>query len=149
MTGRNFYIEEIINNMQAMRRSFFMQKTGSSEALKEWGDITMSQWAVIAVLTKKEKIGITELAKNLNISRSAATQFVDELVGKGYIVRSGKKNDKRALELEFAEKYKKKIIEMRKKKMIRFKKIFSALDDKELMDYANLNKKLTNNILKK
>ena len=151
MKTRKQYIEEIIRNLHAIRGKFAARWRSKSnkQNIGFGAKITSSQWMALATVMRNENISMTGLAESLGISTSAATQLVDELVGKGYLVRTGKPDDRRALSLTLSAICKKKIGDMKTKHAKRFEHMFDALTDDELKQYATLNKKITESIFKK
>ena len=103
----------------------------------------------LAAVMRKENVSITELAETLGVTASATTQLVDELVIKGYLMREDKTGDRRTLSLSLSDKCKKKFGDMKTKHIDRFMRMFDALTDKELEQYAAFNKKIAESILKK
>jgi MarR family transcriptional regulator, organic hydroperoxide resistance regulator len=154
MKTRKQFTEEIMGNMHSIGRKFALgwldksDKTIKSDR-DEGAHITSSQWMALAIVMRKRNLNITELAETLGVTASAATQLVDELVTKGYLVREDKTGDRRMLLLSLSNKCKKKIGDMKARKMDRFAHIFDALTTKELEKYANLNKKIAESIFKK
>lgn len=153
MKTRKQYIEGITEDMQIIRRKLVAQwsakpyKLGDDKNLRI--KITSSQWSALAIVMRHEKINITELAEMLGVTASAATQLVDQLVVKGYLVREDKVSDRRTLSLSLSNLCKKKISEMRAKHTDQFKYMFDVLSDKELEQYDSLNKKIIERILEK
>lgn len=152
MKTRKQYIEEIMRNMHAIRGKFVAKwRSKSNKQNMGFGfgaKITSSQWMALATVMRNENISMTGLAESLGISTSAATQLVDELVGNGYLLRVGKSDDRRALSLTLSATCKKKIGDMKTKHAKQFEHMFDALTDNELKQYAMLNKKIVESILK-
>jgi len=144
---RKQYIEEIIGDIQVIRRKFAAQWPTKSHTQNI--TITASQWGALVIVMHHEKLNITELAEMLGVTASAATQLINQLVAKGYVVREGKVGDRRTLSLSPSDLCKKKIGEMKAKRMDQFKYMFDVLTDKELEQYAKLNKKIIGGILEK
>lgn len=151
MKTRKQLIEEIISSMHAVRQQilslWLSSKTYNDKPAES--HITSSQWMVLVTVMKNKDINITNLATSQGISTSAATQLVDQLVEKGYLLRAANSEDRRILSLSLTKKAEKNINEMRSKRAIIFKGIFDNLTDKELEQFASLNKKIADNLLKK
>lgn len=151
MKTRKQLIEEIISSMHAVRQQIFSlwlsSKTYNDKTAES--HITSSQWMVLVTVMKNKDINITNLATSQGISTSAATQLVDQLVEKGYLLRAANSEDRRILSLSLTKKAEKNINEMRSKRAIIFKGIFDNLTDKELEQFASLNKKIADDLLKK
>ena len=151
MTSRQQYIESIIESVYAIRRKLMVcgsAKVSVRRPQKEHS-ITHSQWAVLAVVIRLKHAGIKEIAEALNMTSSAATQLVDELVKKEYLLRKGDAKDRRALSLTLSDMCKTQMNELKSKRIERFITIFDGLNDKELAQYASLNKKIASGILNK
>lgn len=142
---RKQYIESIVESMHAIKHKLIActKKSSASDAKHA---ITHSQWAVLAIVTKKQHVGVKEIAQTLGITSSAATQLTDELEKNGYIVRKGNEEDRRALSLELSPSCHKHMQDMRKRRMEQFTEMFSRLSDTELEQYAKLNRKITEDI---
>ena len=150
-TSRKENTESIMDGMQALRRKMMAGYLKHSKLGAV--DITPSQLAVISIVMEKEKlqnrVGLKIVAETLGITSSAATQLVESLVKKGYLVKQSDAKDRRALFLEIPPKFKRKMTAMKAKVAARFTKMFDALNDKELALYAKLNEKIVRNILNK
>jgi DNA-binding MarR family transcriptional regulator len=142
---RKQHIESIVESMHAIKHKL-IACTKKSAASDTRPGITHSQWAVLAIVTKKENVGVKEIAQTLGITSSAATQLTDELVKNGYIIRKGNEQDRRALSLELSPLCKKHMQDMRTRRMEQFTEMFAHLSDTELAQYAKLNKKITDSI---
>ena len=67
-------------------------------------DCTYAQCHVIWETAQENKISVIELAARLNISKSAVSRTVDDLVNKGYLERTPNPNDRRYVDIELTEK---------------------------------------------
>ncbi|WP_158513482.1 MarR family winged helix-turn-helix transcriptional regulator [Dehalogenimonas formicexedens] len=104
-----------------------------------------SQWLALILISRQEGIGIKELAAQLGISSSAATQLVDGLVAKGVILRQTSPDDRRALRLSLPEESRQKIEAMKVQRLERFCAVFSSLDDDEFRTLIGLLDKVVTN----
>ena len=158
MKARRHYIESITDGMYAIKREFLRQ--GFAKVVEsgkpclpvknDAAHITSSQWAVLAIIIKKGgDVGIKEITTELGITSSATTQFVDGLVNKGYLVRKDNAADRRIRSVTLSDKHKKNIDNMRAKSIKQFAAMFDALTNKELAQYAALNKKIVDSILQR
>ncbi len=129
----------IMESMQVVRRRLMVRKTIT--------DITFSQWAVLSAVMKMKRGGIKEIATELDITPSAATQLVDELVLKGYLLREGSDRDRRAIFIKLSPKQEKNLKDLKAKRLKKFNIMFRVLDDEELRTYAVLNKKIAVGLL--
>ena len=108
--------------------------------------IPASQWMVLAAVMRSDDLTISDLSDLLGVSSSAATQLVDVLVTKKYLVRKESARDRRARSLSLTETAKKKLVEMKNEYLTRLGPVFDALSDVELKQYAALNKKIADHI---
>lgn len=147
MTDQKKQIEEIIKCMHAIRRKLaseggYFKGAGAKR-------ITPSQWYVLLMAERNKNIGVKEIAGLIGITSSAATQLINELVKKGYLIRKGKLEDRRALNIILSDKSKKQIRFMKKEGLKKLIMIFGVLSDNELKAYCQLNKKIADRILGK
>jgi len=101
---------------------------------------------VITFIHRRDNTNIKEIADNLNVTSSAATQLVDGLVKNGYLKRLSDENDRRAIKLILTEKTKKQAAEIKTKFRQKFASMFEVLNDKELAEYYKLNRKIISNL---
>ncbi len=67
-------------------------------------DLPYSDVLQLFIINHKENMTISELAERLNLSRPATTQKVNELTGKGLVVKTQSTEDKRVTFLSLSEK---------------------------------------------
>jgi DNA-binding MarR family transcriptional regulator len=143
VTDRKNQVEAFLHSFHAIRHRLL---TGGY-LLSAKNQIPNSQWMALRVVRQHEGIGVKELSRLLGISSSAATQLVDNLVKKGYLVREQNAEDRRALNIKLTEKTK-KLIDTANSRVIG--KIYSALEvltDEELRQYCDMSKKVADKIL--
>jgi DNA-binding MarR family transcriptional regulator len=138
MKKRIHLIEEILNSFHAFR-NMIRAKTAS---LGPQNQITHSQWFVLTVIGHIQKTSVKELSEILGMSSSAVTQFVNGLVQSGYVMRHQDPKDRRSAELKLSPKGKKYIAATKEKRIVEMAGIFDALTDRELEQYARLQKKI-------
>lgn len=144
MTNRKKIIEDLLQNMHAMRHKLMVGYTTKKEMV-----ITPSQGFVLRFVAKNSSANIKAITQALNITSSAATQLVDGLVDKGYLVRKNNTNDRRIITLSLSLKAKNLLKKCKEQGLQKMIDIFDILTDEELTQYAVLNKKLVNFISKK
>lgn len=144
MINRKKIIEELWQNMHAMRHKLMVGYTAQKEI-----SITPSQGFVLRFVAENNSANVKAITQVLHITSSAATQLVDGLVDNGYLVRRGNPDDRRVIALLLTEKAKKLFKEFQKQGFQKMTKLFNALTDEELSQYAFLNKKLIEFIFKK
>lgn len=141
MVNRKKVMEELLHNMHAMRHKLVVGYTGKKDIV-----ITPSQGFVLRFIAEHNNTNVKAIAQSLHITSSAATQLVDGLADNGYLVRTDNPQDRRVITLSLSTKAKKLFKEFEEQSMEKMKKLFSILTDTELVQYAAINKKITDNI---
>lgn len=142
MIQRKKQIEKLLENIQSLKRKIFF---GVACNLKN-GHIPSSQWFVLQHLNKSEGTTLKELAQSLSMTSSAATQLVEALVQKGYILRKIGTNDRRELKLMLSDKSRKHIEELRNKRIQGMEHVFDVLNDEEFKSYCRLCSKVAESL---
>ncbi len=142
MVNRKEIIEELLQNMHAMRHKLMVGYTAKKEV-----PITPSQGFVLRFVAKNSSVNVKAIAESLHISSSAATQLIDGLVGNGYLVRKDNPDDRRVSALSLSEKAHKLFKEFKEQSVQKMTELFKILTDEELAQYADLNKKIASNML--
>ena len=143
MIQRKKQIEKLLGNIQSLKRKIFF---GVACNLKN-GHIPSSQWFVLQHLNKSEGTTLKELARSLSMTSSAATQLVEALVRKGYIIKKIGTNDRRELRLMLSDKSKKHIDELRSNRIQEMEHIFDVLTDDEFELYCHLCNKVAESLM--
>lgn len=82
----------------------FMRSLGVLEGKKTFCyDCTYAQCHVIWETAQEQKISVNELAARLNISKSAVSRTVEDLVNKGYLQRTPNPDDRRYVDIELTQ----------------------------------------------
>lgn len=144
MANRKQTIEALLQDMHAMRNKLMVGYIAKRKVI-----ITPSQAFVLRFVAKTNSANVKAVTRALNISSSAATQLVDGLVGKGYLVRKENPEDRRSITLSLSEKAKKLFKEFKEQGLQKMMEIFKVLTDEELDQFAVLNKKLAEFSFKK
>lgn len=141
---RTQYIEDIFEAMYTVRRYFASSwtKRDSAQASK----ITPSQWMALVAVSRNENLSVKDLAADLGITSSAATQLVTELVNKGYLARKGSADDRRVLLLSLTSISQQKLENLRQKQIGKLARMFDGLTENELKLYSALNKKISEHL---
>lgn len=140
MTNRKKTIEDLLQNMHAMRHKLMVGYTAKKGVV-----ITPSQGFVLRFVAKNNSANIKAITQALNITSSAATQLVDGLVEKGYLIRKVNPKDKRFTTLLLSVKAKKLLKKCKEQGLQKMTALFDVFTDEELSKYALLHNKLTNN----
>ncbi|HEY5588825.1 MAG TPA: MarR family transcriptional regulator [Candidatus Paceibacterota bacterium] len=142
MINRKKIIEDLLQNMHAMRHKLMVGYTAKREVV-----ITPSQGFVLRFVAKNSSVNVKAITQALNITSSATTQLVDGLVEKGYLIRRVDSKDKRITTLLLSLKAKKLFKKFEEKRLQKMTTFFNVFTDEELTQYVTLNKKITDNII--
>lgn len=94
-------------NVTIMRNAIktFMRSLGVLEGKKTFCyDCTYAQCHVIWETAQEQRTSVNELAARLSISKSAVSRTVEDLVSKGYLLRTPNPNDRRYVDIALTEK---------------------------------------------
>ena len=143
MINRKQKIKEFIENLELLKRTmvFHVCEVGSLPK------ITPAQWGVLMFIEQHKSSTVKEVADALHVTSSAVTQFIDDLVVNGYIIREVSKKDKRTVVLNLSQKIKTHVNKMKKESLHKFLKIFEVLNDTEFDKYILFNKKIIEKFL--
>ncbi len=139
MLTRNQTIERLMESFQAIKRKLAPKNTGLRS-------ITPSQWCVLRIVSMKDHASIKDIASQMNVSSSAATQLVDCLVEHGHLTRSNNPDDRRSQHIGLSASARKEMHQLRKAQSKRLAQLFSVLDDRELAQYLRLSTKIAGHV---
>ncbi len=142
MFDRRMQIEELMHTFYTLRNGLVK----GAFILSDKNRIPNSQWIVLRTIHRNEGMGIKELAEILGISSSAATQLVDSLVAKSYLVREASADDRRAIKIRLSDKTRELINSVDIEAFRKVNSVFDVLSDEELKLYSELSKKVAKNI---
>ena len=89
---------------------------------------------------------IKDIARQLFTSSSAATQLVNELVAKGLLMRKADKVDRRKVELVLTAAGSTCLKQAKKDHIKMTEKMLKGLDDRELVQFLTLHRKLAQHL---
>ena len=142
MENRKKIVEEITEALYSIRRKIASEMHHVSNEMQ----ITHPQWIVLHHVKKSGMINIKDLANLLEITSSAATQIVDGLVKKEFLLRKRNKEDRRILNIELSDKAINKFNSIKSASFNTLSALFDVLDDEELQKYRDLNNKIASRI---
>jgi DNA-binding MarR family transcriptional regulator len=145
MSNRKQQITDIIENFHTVYKAI----TRISPSLLSELNITQTQIFILSLIKENEGLSLKELAAILGISSSAATQQVNYLVKRGYLIREINDADRRFIKISLSEDMSNPIGVFEDILIERFTEFFSKLTDEELDLYSKLNSKIANQILQK
>lgn len=104
---------------------------------------TPAQGHILHYIHENPKTSITNIARALNISGSAVTQHVDQLVEKKMILRTEAKDDRRKVTLSVSLKAQAVIAILRKAQWNKMAELTKPLTDEELTTLVSLINKIS------
>jgi len=115
-------------------------------SLADFTDLTQPQFHHLQVIVKMKNPTLSELARELDLTKPTVTVLVDKLVEKGYVKKVKSDKDKRSMHLHIDKKGS-KIRNLREKAYNRLTdKISSGLSETETEILTTLLKKIVRNI---
>lgn len=139
MTDRRQQIGRLMEKLHSLKRIMAPDQSNLG------GDcLAQSQWLALHLVSRQEGIGIKELAGQLGITSSAATQLVENLVNKGLLIRQPSAEDRRALCLSLPEESRKQVDAIKEERLGHLATVFESLNDTEFETLINLIDKVVN-----
>ncbi len=140
--NRNKQIEDILGSFRTINQA--MTKLAPT-FLKKLG-ITTNQMIILSLIKKNEGLSIKELAERMDITSSGATQQVNNLVKKGYLVREESNLDRRLVNIRISEEMDKKIDTVKTSLLEQLHTFFSEMNDEELELVRRLTDRIVDHI---
>jgi len=129
--------------MQLLRRGF-----GPHRPHGRSSHVTFGQIGILFMLKEKGGLRNTEIAKQLGVSPSAATQLLAGLEAHGFVEREQASTDRRVAYISLSSKGSRHIERLRRRKVDEFYQIFSVLEDAEIEQLVQITAKLANSVRK-
>jgi DNA-binding MarR family transcriptional regulator len=136
--NRQQRIESIFNNFHAIKRA---HSHGSRFSRQRFG-VTMTQASLLMLLMHDGRKTMGEVASELGVSRSAATQLLDGLIEKGLIERTVDESDRRVVYVEMSHRGIRHLKRVRQSGMEHITGLFDLLTDEELKQIEAITTKL-------
>ncbi len=132
-------IIDVFDSYRYMRHAFMPPKPVNASPNAP----TRAQLGILFVVAQGKALSIKELAEQLCMTSSAATQLVDSLVQLALISRTEDADDRRKIRLILTKKGEKLLKEAREQRLKALTQILSPLTDNELKQLAVLQQKLS------
>jgi len=142
---RKQYIADMIEGLSTVHQAIIKM---ASTILDELG-ISYTQMFILSYIKRNEGVSLKKLAATIGITSSAATQQVDNLVKKGFLVREQSNVDRRLLKICLAGKMDKRIEKLQTKYLDHLYAFFDVISDEELVEYYKIHSKIMEHILQK
>lgn len=135
---RSERIEAIFNNFHAIKRTY---SDSSRFANRRFG-VTMTQASVLMLLLHQGRQTMSQVALALGVSKSAASQLLDNLIEQGFVDRTIDDKDRRVAYVELSGRGRRHFKHMRHRGMKQVMEVFDLLDDTELEQIEAITTKL-------
>jgi DNA-binding MarR family transcriptional regulator len=142
MSNRKEIIEELLHSIHAMRHQLWGKHSGSKKHI----DITPAQGFALRYIASNKTASVKEIAEALHVTSSAATQLIDVLAEKDYVIRKEDENDRRSVTLSLSSKATQLFEEFKAQGVSHMVELLAPLSDEELAKYADLTKKIAASI---
>lgn len=131
-------IAEIADDLSAFKRVVMASHS------HKWGSRmpTMAQIGILALIAHEGPQNLKDLAKQLCVSSSAATQLIDGLVKDRLLTRTEDADDRRRILLTLTAVGKRTMDAAKKRHVIAFTKLVAPLTDSELTEWKRLQRKI-------
>ena len=132
------FAEEMSVLMPSLLREFFKRQP----RLMTKGEITFAQVAILQILKEKEQCMMSELARLLSVTTSAATGIVERMVKARFLKRVRSPKDRRVIRLRITPKGKRTINTIFKQRQKMMIDIFRNFTPKERETHLKNMKKM-------
>ena len=151
MDPRYKIIDEIINDFGLFRRTFIRRPKHIKDHIRRLKHhmVSPAQSEVLHLVAIHGPVGIKTIAEKMGVTSSAATQFVEQLVEAGLVIREVNPTDRRATRISLSTEGKGGIRKFHDIKRQHFTELLQALSVEELKTYRDLNRKIIANLNKK
>ena len=139
---REKQITDLIDNFRAVYKAMFKVAPSLITELK----ITHTQMIILSFVKENEGISLKKLAGTMGITSSAATQQVNNLVRKGYLVREESNIDRRLVKIRLSGEMDRQIEVCETMFLEQLFTFFTGITDEELALYCELNSKIAKQI---
>ncbi|NQT23114.1 MAG: MarR family transcriptional regulator [Candidatus Omnitrophica bacterium] len=112
------------------------------------GTITVPQMVLLEFVNEKHMCTVTDIAKNMGITKSAITGLTDRLIRSNLITRTRGIKDRRIVLISLTSKGKTAILRLLQERDNTIRKAFEGLTDKERGLYLELLRKMYGNLVK-
>ncbi|MBL4727762.1 MAG: MarR family transcriptional regulator [Gammaproteobacteria bacterium] len=148
MATRKQTISKILGSFQIIRRGLLQQVAERRACNQNENSVSLSQQVILLMIAARGAVSVKDIAKAQMISSSAATQAVDALVKKGYLLRSQDERDRRTTLVVLGPEYEQLVTKQVGNATAYLTPVFSSLSKEELEEYERLNHKLVSSLRK-
>jgi DNA-binding MarR family transcriptional regulator len=137
---RTQLLEQLLNHFGYISRSI------SAPHGFSFGDVVLSKPQInifFFVGHHQEGVSVKDIAKFLNVTKGAVTQFIDALVEKNLVKREEDARDRRLLRIRLTEFAESRFDQVKQSYYLSLNKLFDALTDQEVEQLVSLLEKLS------
>lgn len=145
MPDRKEQIAGLIGNFRALYKAIVNVAPSFLNEL----NISYPQMIILSFVKENDGISLKELAGTIGITSSAATQQVNKLVNKGYLVREESNTDRRFIKIRLSGEMNKQVDVFEARFLEQIFTFFNEITDEELALYCKLNSKIANQIMQR
>jgi DNA-binding MarR family transcriptional regulator len=139
--GRQKLLQELIQKLTEVFQSTHKDHCFSFDGLA----LRRQEMMILFFINKKNgQASVKEIAKFLNVTSGAITQFTDGLVEKKLVEREADVSDRRLVNIKLAPKVKNDFGHFKDKFIESFNELFSSLSDGEILKLTALLAKVSN-----
>ena len=138
MTSRTKELEKMFEGFHSLK----MNLAAGRRELPAGMRITGSQWLVLGLIARKGSASVKDISAALDMTSSAATQIVNELVKSANVVKHSDPKDARVTRVALSAKAKRDMATLRTTMLRHMTKLYSVLSDREFKTYLTLNQKV-------
>jgi len=135
--SRSAIIAQIMGSLQLIRK-----RMTEGTSTPPFYPLTVAQGFLLFFIKKHEQASIKDIATRLFITSSAATQLVEGLTKKGYLVRRQDSADRRILKITLTKKGLTQLEKFTQVHLQQLSDILQPLSDQELAQYRDLHQKI-------
>ncbi|OFE12982.1 hypothetical protein PHACT_07395 [Pseudohongiella acticola] len=146
MPSRKQTIATILGSFQIIRRALLQQVAERPACEQGESNVSLAEQMTLLTVAARGAVSVKDIASARMISSSAATQVVNSLVKKGYLIRSQDEADRRATVVTLGAAYQKLVASRTDNAASYLTPVFAALTQKELEEYDRLNRKLVDSL---
>jgi DNA-binding MarR family transcriptional regulator len=136
---RTQLLEQLLNHLGYISRSI------SAPHGFSFGDVVLTKPQVnifFFVAHHQDGVSVRDIAKFLNVTKGAVTQFIDTLVEKNLVKREEDARDRRVQRIKLTEFAESRFDQFKTSYYLSLNKLFDALTDKEVEQLVSLLEKL-------
>ena len=132
------YIEQLFSTMGQIRKLLESQAQESHEERTA----TIMQFSALKYLRDHKHSTVGDVAMQLKLSKSSATQLIERLVKADLVERVDDTEDRRIVRIVITSAGEQKFIELKKKFIAKMGKIFSKIPDEDLQELIRIHTNL-------